>query len=240
MRRLSLSRWSGVAVLIAAIGSDRRVAGPMDLAADYLVANQNGSGYWGEAGFVGESTIGLCNAYEELGGASYKTAAESAGSYILSSAGYSAMTHTYTMPPFAAAAWALARLNMTSGSYWSTALIDFLNAARSRQGGTQGFIDGIIAQYGSTYRGTALYDLSRFCAAAGYVGDADVGVWRASIIDLLGDIDVDDDRDCGGHVGARDDGQPRRHGHLGQFRGSQRQDAGSASRSPRKLSGRRR
>ncbi len=174
----------------------------MRRAADYLVSNQNASGYWGgETGFVGESTIGLCDAYLEMPSApnrnQYKSSAETAGAYIWSSASYSPSTHTWGVPPYAAEAYALTKLSDISAdpsnNQWRTSLVDFFNQVRTRQGGTQGFIDGIISSYGTSQQGAAIYDLSRFAVAAQYVDDVDTGLWRNSIIDLLGEIDIDDD-----------------------------------------------
>jgi len=173
------------------------VVSAMQRAADYLVANQNAQGYWDyETAFVGESTIGLCDAYLELPSApnraQYKSSAETAGAYIWSSAGYNSSTHLWGVPPYAAEAYALTRLSDISSdpsnNQWRVSLVDFFNQVRTRQGQTQGFIDGIISNYPSDQKGVALYDLSRFGVAAQYVNDVDTPLWRQSIIDLLGEI----------------------------------------------------
>lgn len=182
------------AIVLLGVGAMPASGGPMDLAADYLVANQNVSGHWGEAAFVGESTIGLCHAYQKLGGSSYRDAAVDAGNYILSSVGYDAGAGTYSLPFYASECWAIACVHQITGTNsWGTALEDFFAMVRTGANGMQGFVDGIVNNYGSGQQGTAVYDLCRFCAAAGHVSDADVGVWRSSIINLLGDIDEYDD-----------------------------------------------
>ena len=200
MRRDAIRRllWLGVSVAFAvqAWGAATNV---IRRAADYLVAHQLGAGHWGEEGFVGECTIGLCRAYELLVRPEYRQAAEKAGTYFLDQAGYDGDQGRYlaTNTLYAAEAYALSRLSRISNNpldnFWRTALENFFEEVRQRSYSTSNFIDDIVMGYGSKYEGTALYDLSRFTAAAAYVGDQDLAVWRQGVIDLLGEIDNNDD-----------------------------------------------
>jgi len=200
MRSAIFSVWFFLIALFvgALLLTDRCFAGPLERAADYLVSNQLADGSWGESGLAGECVIGLCGAYEITGNSDYKSAAEAAGDFILQDAGYKPTDGTFAVPLYAAEAHALAWLSSIhsnpSNNPWRVALQDFFDNVRSRSGTTAAFIDDIVSGYGSSNLGSALYDIARFAAAAVYVGDPDVGVWRTKIIDNLGDLDDGDAR----------------------------------------------
>ena len=182
-----------VAVLCVLVTTQSFAAGPVERAANLLVVRQLSTGDWGEGGFAGEAVIGLVSAYKQVGAPGYKTSAEAGGAFILSSAGYDASTNTYALSTYAAEAYALARLSelaaTPSDNNWRTALEDLFDEIRARSGSTEDFIGDLVVSYGAVYLGTAVYDVSRFTAAAAYVGDADVAAWRAGLIELLGDVD---------------------------------------------------
>ncbi len=165
---------------------------PVEQLADYLFIHQLSSGSWGEEGFTGETTIGLARAYRLLTVEQYKTAAENAGAFILWSAEYDAASETYNRSLFAAEAYALTQLSEISDTpadnQWRTALEAYFQGIRSQSASTAAFIDSIAADYGSAYVGTAVYDIARLTAAAGYVNDPDLDIWRAGLIEHLASV----------------------------------------------------
>ena len=166
-------------------------------AADRLAANQSVSGDWGEEGFVGEAMTGLACTQLVVANDDYRDAANAAGDFVLAEAGYSPASGTYDVPLYAAEAYGLTRLSqITSTPFhnpWRTATGDLFSEIRRRSGTTADFIDDIVSDYGSSFVGTAVYDIARFTATAGYVSDVSLPTWRSKLMDTLADIDDDAD-----------------------------------------------
>jgi len=165
-------------------------------AADRLVSNQLPAGDWGEAGFTGEVIAGLARAYQVVSDDAYMDAANDAGNFALADAGYDPIHGTYVVPLYAAEAHGLTRLSEISATPldngWRTAVGDLFDEIRSYSP-TEDFIDQTVADYGPDYIGTAVYDIARFTAAAGYVADADLPTWRTKLMATLADVDDDAD-----------------------------------------------
>ncbi len=181
-----------VCLLSCIVSTASAASGPIETMADYLVANQLSNGNWGEQGFVGETTIGMARAYTLTGAAAYKTAAENAGDYILWASEYNPATETYQLSLFAAEAYALTQLSEISDNPednpWRTAAEAYFQGIADFSSSTESFIDTIVADYGSTYIGTAVYDIARLTAAAGYVNDPDLDLWRGKLVEYLGAV----------------------------------------------------
>ncbi len=182
----------GLAVELAPAAAPTTAAA-ITRAADRLVDQQT-SGTWGEAGYIGEPVIGLANLYSLVGpteGASYKIAADAGGQKILWNAGYTVGTHTYLAPLYASEAYAISRLSVISTpgpDPWGTALTDLF--AQIRDGyGTVSFAQGIISDYGPAGATDAVHDLARYTVAAHSAGELDVGFWRSALADALVQID---------------------------------------------------
>ena len=166
--------------VVLSVAASLGMADSVVRSADKLVKDQSGAGDWGEAGFAGESIIGLCHAHEVTGNESYKTAAEKGGAYSLSF-GSSEL--------FPAEAYAMARLSAIqddpSNNPWRTALVDNLNATDP---------DATITSYQANPDvdvSIAVYDVARMAVAANYVDHADASAWREGVIALLGGVDDD-------------------------------------------------
>jgi len=150
-------------------------------AADRLDASQAVNGSWtGETYFTGSIVAGLVNAYQVLGTASYKTAAEDGGTWIL----------TNSSPNFLGdEAYSLTRLSGISAdpsvNAWRTAASGFYTAVST--GGTSGY----VSAYTGTNPSNAVFYLANHVVAATYVGAADQSIWRQGLIDFLSDVTDD-------------------------------------------------
>ncbi len=178
-----------VACLALVSVNDAVKAEPVERVADYLIENQGAAGDWGEAGFTGECTAGLCRAYEVSGAEKYKEAAEKAGDFSLADASYSADDGSFGVPLYPTEAYALFRLSEIADdpaqNKWKTALEDFFDFIRLQAGTTHAFVDHLVSNYGVDANGTAVYDIARFTVAVGGVNDQDLDVWRNKLIELL-------------------------------------------------------
>jgi len=147
-------------------------------AADRLDASQAVNGSWtGETYFTGSIVAGLVNAYQVLGTASYKTAAEDGGTWIL----------TNSSPNFLGdEAYSLTRLSGISAdpasNAWRTAVSGFYTAVST--GGTSGY----VSAYTGTNPSNAVFYLANHVVAATYVGAADQSIWRQGLIDFLSGV----------------------------------------------------
>ena len=163
------------------------------MAADRLADNQSLAGDWGEEGFVGEVMTGLACTHLVVADDYYKNAANAAGDFVLAEAGYGPTAGLYAVPLYAAEAYGLTRLSEISSdpfhNPWRTAASDLFDEIRRHSGTMAGFIDQIVSGYGSGSIGTAVYDVARFTATAGYVTDVNLPVWRTKLMDTLADVD---------------------------------------------------
>lgn len=171
--------------LILAMVASTGLADALTRAADDLVDDQAG-GNWGEAGLVGESTIGLVHAYELTGNTAYRTAAESAGQYSLDDARYNSGTHTYdpAYGLYPVETYSMARLSAMdpSNTTWSTALTAQLDSVNA-----QDFVDGYLAS--AEDHSPLVYNLARIAVAADYAGHADKDIYRNGVKSLLATVD---------------------------------------------------
>ncbi len=165
------------------------VTDAINRAAGDLVSDQHFLHDWGELPFTGESTAGLANAYLLTDNASYKTAADNSGIYILyDEGGYNPGNGQYTYGLFGGGAYGLTRLSEISATpasnTWRTAVWDFYDDVQVR--GTQNHIDDFLS---NTKVSAAVYDLARHTVAADYVNAADKGIWRQGLISALENLD---------------------------------------------------
>ncbi|MBT3202052.1 MAG: PEP-CTERM sorting domain-containing protein, partial [Phycisphaerales bacterium] len=124
-------------------------------------------------------------AYELTNNIAYKAAAEKAGAYSLSVAGYNSSGGTWTGSLTGAEVYSMARLSAIqatpASNSWRTALVDYLDAADA------GYL---VGWYGiNADDSSAVYDVARRAVAAEYVNHADKAIWRDGVITLLGDVD---------------------------------------------------
>ncbi len=151
-------------------------------AADRLVAQQGGDGRWpGEEGFTGAIVPGLTHSYGRTGTASYKTAAEISGNYMMTSAG-----GNY----YGDEAYALTCVSMISATPhnnpWRSAVANFYEAVKDSASGTSGYISGLIS---GTDPSNAAFYMAHHTVAADYVDADDKDVWRDSLIGTLAQIE---------------------------------------------------
>ncbi|MFW6107316.1 MAG: hypothetical protein ACOC8A_01350 [bacterium] len=149
-------------------------------AADRLVADQATDGSWpGDEGYTGSIVAGLVHAYEMTGTAAYRTSAEDGGDYILASASGNF---------YGDEAYGLTRLSDIApdpqDNTWRTEVADFYQRLEDATGGTQGYIDDLVA--GSEDISIAVFYLAHHTLAAYYVDATDKGLWRTAVIDNLG------------------------------------------------------
>jgi len=173
------------AVLVVAAMAESGQAGvvgdAIERAGDRLVAQQAGNGSWaGETGFTGSIVAGLVNAYSITGDASYKTAAESGGTWILNN----------SSPNFygdeAYALTGLSSLAADPGSNaWRTAASGYYAWVQGRPGGTAGY----ISAFSATNPSNAVFYLSPHAVAANYVSADDKALWHQGVIDFLATVD---------------------------------------------------
>jgi len=182
MRKRSILTAALVAAMIAtsamAAGS---ISQAITLAGDRLVTEQGGNGSWpGETGYTGSIVAGLANAYA-TGIASYKTAADTGGLYLLDSA-----AGNY----YGDEAYALTRLSDISAdaddNAWRTSVRDFYDVSvPSSPGGTPGYIN----QFTGTEPSTAVFYIANHVLAAYYVNANDKAIWRDGLIDFLAAVE---------------------------------------------------
>ena len=143
------------------------------------MAQQAGDGSWtGEIDFTGSIAAGLVNAYGVTGDASYKTAAESGGSWIL----------TNSSPNFYGdEAYALTGLSSLAAdpnsNAWRTAVDGFYEAIRTGSG-----TGAYIAAFAAADPSTATFYLANHAVAAYYVDATDKMVWRSGLVDYLATV----------------------------------------------------
>ena len=143
--------------------------------ADRLVAEQAPDGSWPEeADFTGSIVAGMVSAYEAVGKAEYKAAAELGGNFILKIAEGNF---------YGDEAYALARLTeITEDTAYADAVRDFYDTLD-----TYGYIRG----YQETDRSNAVFYMAHHAVAAYKVGAMDAGIWRQALIQYLSLIDDD-------------------------------------------------
>ena len=155
-------------------------------AGNYLVSGQGGNGAWaGAEAYTGSIVSGLVNAYQVTGTASYRSAAENGGNYVLNSTGYG--TGSF-LGFYGDEAYGLTRLSEVSSdpgnNSWRSAVSNFYLSAQNQ--GTTNYVNGLLSGY-SEFSQPLVY-LSHHALAADYVGAADKGIWRQSVIDTLGQL----------------------------------------------------
>jgi hypothetical protein len=162
-------------------------------AADLLVANQSVAGDWNEFGLEGEIIAGLENAFRRYGDASHRAAAETGGSYLLARDGFNGSQYTVALP-FAAEAYALARLAQRDPATWLVPASTIFSQARSVFGSTNAYIDANIDFHLNTLGNPihiAVYDIARQAVAAKIVDDVDRDVYRTRLMQHLADVSDD-------------------------------------------------
>jgi len=184
MRCTKVAVLAGALLLLLVAAPSAVIGGAIDSAitraADRLDASQAGDGSWtGEIYFTGSIVAGLVNAYETNGTASYKTAAEDGGTWIL----------TNSSPNFLGdEAYSLTRLSGISAdpasNAWRTAASGFYTAVKASGGGTSGY----VSAYSGTNPSNAVFYLANHVVAATYVGAADQSIWRQGVINFLADV----------------------------------------------------
>jgi len=186
MRRTNVAVLAGALLLLLVAAPSAVMGGAIDSAitraADRLDTSQEVDGSWtDETGFTGSIVAGLVNAYQVLGTASYKTAAEDGGSWIIGS----------TTNFLGDEAYSLTRLSGISAdpsaNAWRTAASDFYTAVKASGGGTSGY----VGAYSGTDPSNAVFYLANHVVAATYVGAADQSIWRQGVINFLADVTDD-------------------------------------------------
>ncbi len=167
------------AFLIIAFAPNAAMALPIDQAreaiADRLVAEQAADGSWPEeADFTGSIVAGMVSAYEVVGKAEYKAAAELGGIFILE----------YAEGNFYGdEAYALARLSeITEDTTYADAVRDFYDGLD---------VYAYIASFQETDRSNAVFYVAHHTVAAHMVGAMDAEIWREALIQYLSLIDDD-------------------------------------------------
>lgn len=167
------------AMLFVVFAPNSAMALPIEQAreaiADRLVAEQTPDGFWPEeADFTGSIVAGMVSAYEVVGKAEYKAAAELGGNFILKIAEGNF---------YGDEAYALARLTeITEDTAYADAVRDFYNALD-----TYAYIRG----YKETDRSNAVFYMAHHTIAAHMVDANDAEVWRQALIQYLSLIDDD-------------------------------------------------
>jgi len=159
-------------------------------AGNYLVSGQGDNGAWaGAESYTGPIVSGLVNAYQVASTASYRSAAENGGNYILNSTGYG--TGSF-LGFYGDEAYGLTRLSEVSSNpgnnSWRNAVSNFYVSVQNQ--GTTNYVNGLLSGY-SEFSQPLIY-LSHHALAAGYVDAADKGIWRQSVIDTLGQLTDND------------------------------------------------
>ncbi|NQT00576.1 MAG: hypothetical protein HQ580_00990 [Planctomycetes bacterium] len=167
------------AMLFGVFAPNAAIALPIDQSreaiADRLVAEQAPDGSWPEeADFTGSIVAGMVSAYEDVGKAEYKTAAELGGNFILKVAEGNF---------FGDEAYALARLTEI------TVDTAYADAVRNFYDGLDAY--AYIASFLETDRSNAVFYVAHHTVAAHMVGAMDAGIWRQALIQYLSQIDDD-------------------------------------------------
>jgi hypothetical protein len=179
MKSVPLIIWVVSAMLLIVFAPSAAVALPIDQAreaiADRLVAEQAPDGSWPEeADFTGSIVAGMVNAYEVVGKAEYKAAAELGGIFILGSAEGNF---------YGDEAYALALLTeITGDTTYADAVRDFYNGLDTY---------AYIAGFEETDRSNAVFLIAHHTVAAHMVGAMDAEIWRDALIQHLSLIDDD-------------------------------------------------
>ncbi len=169
----------------AAASAGRDVAG---VVATYLADSQVRSGtrigMWpAEPSFAGPSTAGMVCAYEWIGDPLYLQAAKWGGDYIRwigASSGHLLGDEAYALTRLSD------RVEGSQENVWRTALKEFYNSLRQKEGGaTAGYID-LITQGDPS---NDVFYVAHHAVAAHYIGDVDQGIWRAALIRCLAAVD---------------------------------------------------
>jgi len=166
-------------MLFVVFAPNTAIALPIDQSreaiADRLVAEQAPDGSWPEeADFTGSIVAGMVSAYEDVGKAEYKAAAELGGMFILDSAGGNF---------YGDEAYALARLTeIAAEPAYADAVREFYDGLD-----TYAYFRG----FEDTDRSNAVFYVAHHTVAAHMVDANDAGVWREALIQYLALIDDD-------------------------------------------------
>lgn len=162
-----------VSMLIAVVVPNAAMALPVEKAreaiADRLVAKQAPNGSWPkEADFTGSIVAGMVTAYEVMGKAEYKAAAELGGEFILN----------YAQGNFYGdEAYALARLaEITEDTAYADVVRDFYDTTDTY---------AYIAGFRATDVSNVVFYVAHHAVAAHKVGATDAGLWRLALIQSL-------------------------------------------------------
>ena len=170
VRNVRLVTFAISAMLFLVFAPNAAMALPIEQAreaiADRLVAEQAPDGFWPEeADFTGSIVAGMVSAYEVVGKAEYKAAAELGGNFILTIAEGNF---------YGDEAYALARLSeITEDVNYADAVRDFYDTLD-----TYAYISG----YQETGISSAVFYIAHHAVAAYKVGAMDAGIWRDSLI----------------------------------------------------------
>ena len=167
------------AMLFTVFAPNAAMALPIEQAreaiADRLVAEQAPDGSWpGEADYTGSIVAGMVSAYEVVGKAEYKAAAELGGKFILNNAGGNF---------YGDETYALARLTeITGDTAYADAIRNFYNLIDTYP---------YILSFMNTDRSSAVFYVAHHAVASYKVEATDAGVWRLALIEYLSLINDD-------------------------------------------------
>ncbi len=153
----------------------------MALAANRLINDQNVDGSWtGETEYLGSMVAGLVNAYNYFGVPSYKTSANSAGTYIQTNTSFTG-DEAYALSLLSSIA------DNPSSNTFRTSLTTFFNTMTTN--GTQTKINELNHNVETS---EAVLYISRYTVAAYYVNNVDKNVWRDNLIATLAKVTTED------------------------------------------------
>lgn len=170
-------------VFLANIAFAGGVGDAVTRAANRLVSQQAANGYWaGEEDFTGSIAAGLAKAYTFSSNASYKTAAQKAGSYIMN---VSAPDYNY----FGDEAYGLTCISQIQTTplinTYRSHVTDFYTSLEYSEEGTLNYINSQIV---GTDPANAVFYLANHVVAASYVMTKDREIWRNALIDALAKV----------------------------------------------------
>jgi hypothetical protein len=129
---------------------------------------------------TGTIAAGLAQAYGVTGTASYNTAAQAAGNYIVTQSG----GNYYSDQALALVDLSSISANPASNA-WRSDLNSFYSNISAAPGGTNGFIAGLV---NGGDQSQAVVALAQYTVGAYYAGAADESLWRSGLLQTLGQV----------------------------------------------------
>jgi len=185
MKNVKLVTFAISAMLFVVLAPNAAMALPIEQAreaiADRLVAEQTPDGSWPEeADFTGSIVAGMVSAYEVVGKAEYKAAAELGGNFILKIAEGNF---------YGDEAYALARLSEITEDVNDVNDVNYADAVRDFYNGLDTY--AYISGYQETGISNAVFYIAHHAVAAYKVEAMDAGIWRDALILHLSFINDD-------------------------------------------------